>query len=207
MYWIKTYLTAAIISYLAGAVPFGLVIGRVVAKKDIRKFGSGNIGATNVTRVLGFKLGALVFVLDFLKGFGPVLFFTLASQHNKAFIGLLAATAAICGHNWSVFLKFKGGKGVSTTLGVICSLSLAFPFIRMPFLITVLVWLIVFYSTKVVAIASLACAASFLAAVFIYSPDIEFKAFALLIFIFIVIRHRPNIKLLLDKKKGAGTKE
>ncbi len=203
MHWIKTCLVTITGSYFLGAVPFGLIVGWIAGNKDIRKFGSGNIGATNVTRVIGFRFGAFVFILDFLKGFLPVLFFTAVYPQDKAIAGLLSGVAAISGHNWPVFLKFKGGKGVSTSLGVICSLSLIFISVRIPFLITILVWLAVFYSTKVVAVASLSCAASFLITMFIYTSSIEFRVFALLVFIFITIRHRPNIKkMLVNNKKG-----
>ena len=100
----------ALLSYLIGSVPFGLIIGKTQGK-DIRQMGSGNIGATNVLRCLGKPLGITCFILDVLKGFLPAFLFWRAAGVSPDF-GILFGAAAIIGHNFPVFLKFKGGKGV-----------------------------------------------------------------------------------------------
>jgi glycerol-3-phosphate acyltransferase PlsY len=111
------------ISYLLGAMPFGLLISRTCCDIDPREQGSGNIGATNVGRVCGTRYGALTLVLDVLKGFVPVLVAT--SFSDSAFFLTLVATAAVCGHMFSVFLHGKGGKGVATWVGAFAAISLS----------------------------------------------------------------------------------
>jgi glycerol-3-phosphate acyltransferase PlsY len=114
-------LISVVVAYLLGSIPFGLWIARIFGKIDIRTVGSGNIGATNVGRVLGFRFFVVVFLLDFLKGFLPTLLLPIlarqATDLRLADLPVLVAVAAIVGHNFPVYLKFKGGKGVATTLG------------------------------------------------------------------------------------------
>ena len=116
------FVALLVFAYLLGSLPIGLIVGKAVRGIDVREHGSGNIGATNVWRTLGPVWGSLVFALDVGKGLAPV----LLAQRNAAHIAWLpvaAGLAAILGHNFSVFLKFKGGKGVATTLGVAFGLS------------------------------------------------------------------------------------
>ena len=109
------------ISYLLGAMPFGLLISRTCCGIDPREQGSGNIGATNVGRLCGTKYGAMTLILDVLKGFAPVLL--AASFSDSYFFLTLVATAAVCGHMFSVFLHGKGGKGVATWVGAFLAIS------------------------------------------------------------------------------------
>lgn len=111
------------ISYLLGAIPFGLIISKTCCNADPRAQGSGNIGATNVGRVCGTKYGALTLGLDMLKGFAPVLVAT--SFSDSLFFLTLVATAAVCGHMFSVFLHGQGGKGVATWVGAFAAISLS----------------------------------------------------------------------------------
>ena len=109
-------------SYLLGSIPIGLIVGKVSRGIDIRQFGSGNIGATNVLRTLGVAPAAVVFIGDTLKGLAAVLAArSLLSEHHAVIV--LAGLAAIIGHSASIFLGFKGGKGVATSLGVIIGIS------------------------------------------------------------------------------------
>jgi len=189
-----------IFSYCLGSIPFGLLIVRLVKKIDIREYGSHNIGATNVARVVGKKWGVLVFVLDFLKGFLPFLalpFFSLA--YPKSLL-VLMALACVVGHNWSLFLKFKGGKGVSTSMGVVSGLCLCDAQLFIPLLAALATWLIIYYISKYVSLASLVAALAFLVTSLIYL-DSALKVFAVVIFIFIVVRHRGNIRNFIDKKE------
>jgi len=190
-----------ILSYLIGGIPFGFLAVHLVKKADIRSLGSGNIGATNVIRVLGKKWGILVFILDFLKGFIVPLIVPFFVNNPPAFLFILAVIATICGHNWTPFLRFEGGKGVSTSLGGIAGLSLHFFSLLILFLISVLVWVLIFFIFKVVSLASLASAFSFFIFSLIFSLPLEFKAFSFLLFVFILIRHKKNIKNLLKKKE------
>src|SRR6266513_5475448 len=110
-------------SYLLGSIPFGCLAGRIRGI-DIRKFGSGNIGATNVVRVLGKRYGYPVFVLDFLKGFGAVRIAMAVRPESTSseLVGILAAVSAVIGHSFPIWLKFRGGKGVATSAGALFGL-------------------------------------------------------------------------------------
>ena len=190
-----------ILSYLIGGIPFGFLAVYLVKKADIRGLGSGNIGATNVTRVLGKKWGISVFVLDFLKGFIAPLIVPFFVNNPPTFLFILAIIAVVCGHNWTPFLQFKGGKGVSTSLGGIAGLSLQFSSLIILFLIAIVAWVAVFFIFKIVSLASLVSAFSFFVFSLIFSLPIEFKIFSLLLFVFILIRHKKNIKSLLENKE------
>ena len=203
-------LLLAVASYLFGAIPFGLLISRRVKGIDIRKFGSGNIGATNVVRVVGRNWGILVFFLDFLKGFVPVVATCLILTPDYPFLdraSILVVFAAVAGHNWPVYLKFRGGKGVSTSIGSTMALSIFFPFLRLPLLISLAVWVLVFLVSRLVGLASLLCAFSLVAGCLVFagvSP--EFKLLSFIIALFITIRHRQNIKDILALIKSGRLK-
>ncbi len=190
-----------ILSYTLGSIPFGLLVAYWVKKIDIRAFGSGNIGATNVTRVLGKRWGVLVFFLDFLKGVtAPILAAYLLGEANNCFI-IFSVIFVVCGHNWTIFLKFKGGKGVATSFGGVAGLGFIFPQLWITLIISFIVWAIVFYAFKYISIASLAAAGAFFISSLLSSLPIGIKVFSLLLFIFIIIRHKKNIKNLFAKKE------
>ena len=197
---ILLYLLLIIASYFIGAIPTGVVLARAFSGKDIRQEGSGNIGATNVTRVLGKKLGALTLVGDLLKGFLPVWVGSyLVSSLN---VVCLMGCAAFLGHLFPVYLKFKGGKGVATALGVFLYLS---PIV---ILIEIIIFVFVVGIWKYVSLGSLIAAASMpLLLVIIGSPKpvvLLSMAFALLIF----IKHKANIQRLLNGTENKfGTKK
>jgi glycerol-3-phosphate acyltransferase PlsY len=194
------YLLLIIASYFIGAIPSGVVLARAFSGRDIRQEGSGNIGATNVTRVLGKKLGALTLVGDLLKGFLPVCVGSyLVSSLN---VVCLMGCAAFLGHLFPVYLKFKGGKGVATALGVFLYLS---PIV---ILIEIIIFVFVVGIWKYVSLGSLIAAASMpLLLVIIGSPKpvvLLSMAFALLIF----IKHTANIQRLLNGTENKfGTKK
>lgn len=147
----------ALISYLIGSVPAGYLAGRA-AGIDIRKVGSGNIGATNVLRVLGKRYGYPVFLFDFLKGTAAVeisiLIFnsTHHAEASRELCAILAGVSSVIGHSYPVWLGFKGGKGVATSFGVV------FGLIPVAALIAVMVWLITFGMTRYVSVASMTAA-------------------------------------------------
>jgi len=198
-------LTLLAASYLLGSIPFGFIVVYLVKRVDIRTLGSGNIGATNVTRVLGKRWGIAVFVLDFLKGFSAPLLVPLLVDKPKVLLFILAGLLSVSGHNWTCFLKFKGGKGVATSIGVICGLSVKFPVLFPVLVSAVIVWISVFLVSKIVSLASLVSTFSFLilAIIFYFVRDLplEFVVLSLLLFLFIVLRHKKNIRNILAKKE------
>ena len=183
-----------IIGYLLGAISFAVIIARSQGV-DIFKEGSGNPGATNVKRILGKKWGHAVFALDALKGFtATVLPLMVYGDDRLAIIGLIAA---ILGHSFSVFLKFRGGKGVATTIGGL--LVLMCPVL----LLGLVVWLIIFYMKKVVALASIFFAASLpISAYFIYGTEDPRFYLGLVLALLIVVRHRSNITRMFSGKES-----
>ena len=180
--------------YLIGAIPFGYLICKIFKNIDIRKFGSGNIGATNVYRVCGLKLGLSVLILDILKGFIPVYIGKILKFSNPLI--LIGGILSILGHSFSIFLKGKGGKGVSTSFGVVIGL---FP---LPAFFSFVLWLIVVFLTKYVSLASISGALLLPFSVYIFTRDIFLSSIGILIFLFILYTHRENIKRLLNKKEN-----
>ena len=174
-----------ILSYLLGSIPNGLIFGKLIWHKDLRQFGSKNIGATNAWRVLGRQAGILIFLLDFLKG-------ALSVKLAEIFIGdawaiICAGIFAILGHTFSIFLKFHGGKGVATGLGVI---AMMMPKVTA---IVFLIWLAIFIVTRYVSVASIIAAVSTPILAFIFDEPKEFVLFGLAAALFIIFRHRENI--------------
>ena len=181
-------------AYVIGSIPVGLILGKLIWKKDLRRFGSRNIGATNAWRVLGKKAGLLVFVLDFIKG-------QLGVMLGACIIGTPAALVlggfiAIIGHVTSIFAGFRGGKGVATGLGV---LSLLMPRVM---LIVVIVWFALVLVTRYVSVGSVFSAVlTPILAAFFKVPN-EYFAFALAAAVVIVWRHRENIKRLKEGREN-----
>ncbi len=203
------------LAYVLGSVPFGLIIGKTKGV-DPRTAGSGNIGATNVGRLLGRKFFAIVFVLDLLKGLlpmlaaGAVLRFHADTWQDYA-LWLLVGFAAILGHMFSIFLGFKGGKGVATSAGVMLGL---FPYYTLPGVIGAAAWIIVYKMTRYVSVASILAAAAFpLAYVLIglwygwpvFGEQTPLLIFALLMATMIVVKHRGNIARLLAGTEHRAT--
>jgi acyl phosphate:glycerol-3-phosphate acyltransferase len=145
-------------SYLIGSIPSGYLAG-CAKGVDLRKTGSGNIGATNALRVLGKKWGYLVFAADTFKGwFSVTLAYALAGRHSPdhvTVVGILAAIFALVGHNFPIWLGFRGGKGIATSAGVMIAL---FPI--WTFLVALVIWVTLFYGTRYVSVASIAAAIS-----------------------------------------------
>ena len=190
-----------IVSYLLGSIPFGFITARLVKRIDIRQHGSGNIGATNVFRVVGKGWGRVVFVCDFLKGaLAPLLMIAFIPAASNTAI-LLSAIAVVCGHNWTIFLNFKGGKGVATTIGAMAGLGFIFPHLWTMLLISLIGWIVIFKITRYVSIASMGSSALFFLLSLVFNVVIEVKVFSLLLLVFIVIRHKSNIKNLIAKKE------
>ncbi len=189
-----------IISYLIGSIPSAYIAGRVSKNIDIRKFGSGNVGATNAFRVLGKFWGIVVFICDFLKGFFCVgiLPHIFKISLEPKFITVLGISV-ILGHIYTIFLNFKGGKGVATGFGVLLGLGLYIPQFYLVLLIVLGVWMITFYFCEIVSLASILSALTLPLATFYLSKD--YFIFTLIVGILIIWRHRSNIKRLLKKEE------
>ena len=179
-----------LLSYILGSIPNGLIFGKIIWNKDLRTVGSKNIGATNAWRTIGKPAGILIFALDFLKGALSV--YLAQILIGTALAMTLAGIFAIVGHSFSCFLKFHGGKGVATGLGVI---TILMPKIS---LVAFLIWLAIVYVTRYVSLGSIVAAICVPLFAFITDCPKEFIIFGLLAAIFITVRHKANIKRLLD---------
>ncbi|MFI3290368.1 MAG: glycerol-3-phosphate 1-O-acyltransferase PlsY [Opitutales bacterium] len=198
-----------VVGYILGAIPFAVIIARAKGV-DILKYGSGNPGATNVKRACGTFAGRLCFILDALKGFiasywmFALSFFgyTLAEPTELNYMAFLGLFGALLGHSFSVFLKFKGGKGVSVIIGGLFSLLIY------PILISLIVWLVVFFASKMVSLASILMSVSVAVSALIINGanSIQF-IFALIVCIFITYRHRSNIVRICNGTEHKFTKK
>lgn len=183
-----------VLSYIIGSIPFGYIVGKCFKGIDIRKHGSGNIGVANILRVLGIKYALLVLIGDCLKGIAPLALTSLLKIESIR-IYLIIGIAAIIGHNWSVFLNFKGGKGVATTYGVVLFF---YPYIA---IISAVIWLIIVIFTRFAALGSLLSILIMLFLSFLFTTPVEFKIFIIIILIFAIIRHYSNIKRLIKREE------
>ena len=190
---------AALISYLAGAIPCGLLIG-FYNGVDIRKVGSGNIGATNVTRSVSPLAGKLCFFCDFVKGMLPVLLVQAFIPGNPL-AAIISGLAAILGHMFPVYLKFKGGKGISTAAGVAIALA------PLPLLTALIIWVAMFYISRYVSLASIIAAIMLPVSAVIYAllkvggsvaTSRQTIIFFCIIAVLAVVKHTSNIKRLLN---------
>lgn len=177
----------AVLAYFIGSIPSGLIIGKTIFNTDVRQYGSKNIGATNTYRVIGLKAALPVFLCDALKGAAGVV---LLSSYGPMYM-ILGGILAMMGHNWSIFLGFKGGRGVATGLGVLIALS---PLVA---LLCFLVWGIIVYFTKLVSLGSIVAAALVPVLMYVTGESYWFVGFGGLAALFVIVRHWDNIKRLL----------
>ena len=184
------FLTIGIISYLMGSIPFGLILTKIFLKKDIREIGSGNIGATNALRTGNKLIGYSTLILDVLKAVIPVLYVKI-NFHDAVYI---SALCAFIGHVFPVWLKFKGGKGVATYVGILFSLNIIFG------LVFGICWLIIFFISKYSSLASLIGSLSIPFYILILE-GLENVFFYVIMFILIFFTHRENIKRLKNKEE------
>lgn len=178
-----------IISYLVGSIPTAYLIGRLWAGVDIRQLGSGNVGATNVIRTIGTYPGIIVLIIDIFKGVGPVLLAHLLFKQQ--IIELAAGFIAIAGHTWTVFLRFKGGKGVATSLGVFIALA------PWPVVIIVAVFILIVALTRYVALGSIIGAAILPFLIWVIEGNPLLTLVATIVACLILIRHLANIKRII----------
>jgi glycerol-3-phosphate acyltransferase PlsY len=213
--WFNNLMLASVVvvvgSYLLGSIPFGYLAGRI-GGIDIRKVGSGNIGATNVVRTLGKRYGYPVFVLDFLKGFGAVkISIAIATEArldwgSPEIFGILAAIVVVIGHSFPLWLKFRGGKGVATSAGAL------FGLMPLAAVIAVVIWVSVFWFTRYVSVASVITALALPLVILILTRlnQIHGKALfysSLFIAAVVIWRHHSNLSRLMHGREPRFTRE
>jgi acyl phosphate:glycerol-3-phosphate acyltransferase len=184
------YLIIGFSSYLVGSIPFGFLLTKLILKKDIRDIGSGNIGATNVLRTGNKLIGYTTLILDITKAIIPVIYVKFT---NQDFI-FITSLCVFLGHVFPIWLKFKGGKGVATYVGILFSLSIIYG------LIFILVWLIIFLISKYSSLSSIL--ASLTIPLYLLISENDNYIFFLIMFILIFYTHRENVKRLKNKEEN-----
>jgi acyl phosphate:glycerol-3-phosphate acyltransferase len=204
-----------IFSYLVGAIPVGYMVFMIKTKGgDIRSQGSGNIGGTNVTRTIGAPLGVITILIDVLKGFVPLMVIYYIFPGDLVTLSI-AGVAAVIGHDYPVYLKFRGGKGISTSYGVIiglCCFAVSDGHLLLlrlvPVFAVLAAWSIVFAATRIVSLASLIAAFVVPFSFYFSGHLLPVVIAAVCLFVLTVIAHRDNIKRLARKEekkiKGKG---
>ena len=183
------YYLVALISYFFGSIPFGFILTKIFIKKDIRDIGSGNIGATNALRTGSKLIGYSTLILDITKAVLPVLFI----KFNYPNLVYISALCAFFGHLFPVWLKFKGGKGVATYVGILFSINFILG------LIFGIVWIVTYLVSKFSSLASILASISI--PIFIFLSETNNAMFYLIMFVLIFYTHRKNIKRLINKQE------
>ncbi len=179
------------ISYLMGSIPFGLILTKIFLKKDIRDVGSGNIGATNVLRTGNKAVGYLTLTLDVLKAVTPVLYIKFYFPE----LVYISSLSVFLGHVFPIWLKFKGGKGVATYLGILFSINYILG------IFFIFSWLIIFYVSKYSSLGSIL--SSLIIPIFIFfNSNYENEYFFIIMFVLILFTHRENVKRLINKEES-----
>jgi len=184
------YFIIALGSYLLGSIPFGFILTKIFLKKDIRDIGSGNIGATNALRTGNKLLGYSTLVLDISKAILPILYVKFNYQDYI----YIASLCAFLGHVFPIWLKFKGGKGVATYVGILFSINLFFGFIF------ILSWLVTFFISKYSSLSSLI--ASLMVPIYLIFAKDHNSIFFIIMFVLIFYTHRENVSRLKNKKES-----
>lgn len=191
------YVVCAISGYLIGSVPFGLIITKMAGYGDIRKIGSGNIGATNVLRTGNKTLALLTVLCDAFKaGVAAYVAGKVVAEPYATTASLIAGSFGVLGHNFPVWLRFKGGKGVASTFGFI--LMTCWPVA----VGALFVWLVMAFAFRYSSLAALIAAATVPLQSYFFAPSVEYTAFYTLIAALVIIRHHANIKRLLNGEES-----
>jgi acyl phosphate:glycerol-3-phosphate acyltransferase len=178
-------------AYLIGAIPTSYIVGRVTRGIDLRQHGSGNLGATNTYRVLGWRAATPVFIVDILKGWAPTWFFPMWDRAAAPEWALAYGAAAIIGHMFSVYVGFKGGKGVATSAGVFLALAPA------AVGISLLLWVSVLYLSGYVSLASIVSAAILPLLIYFFNAPDSTLGLAVVLALVVLYAHRANIRRLV----------
>ena len=183
------YIVTALISYLFGSIPFGYLFTKILLKKDIRNVGSGNIGATNVLRTGNKSLGYLTLILDIAKAVVPVIYI----KFNYPDLVYISALCAFLGHLFPIWLKFKGGKGVATFVGILISINIYYA------LVFGIVWILTFLISRYSSLSSLFASISI--PIYLLIINQSNIIFFIIMFVLIFYTHRENIKRLINKEE------
>jgi len=199
-----------VVSYLLGSIPTAYIIGRLLKGIDIRKAGSGNVGATNALRVLGKGPGIAVLFIDILKGFLAVTILGNPMAPKTSYISdemlrIALGVSCICGHNWTVFLRFKGGKGIATTFGVLLGLSLKIVSLKFILGLVILTWLLIFVILRIVSVASVLSGIALPIYAIIFKLSHTLVSLSLLLCFFIILRHKTNLIRVFQGKEPRFT--
>jgi acyl phosphate:glycerol-3-phosphate acyltransferase len=178
-------------AYLTGAIPTSYIAGRLVRGIDLRQHGSGNLGATNAFRVLGWRAATPIFVLDIAKGFVPAFFFPALDGATAPGWALAYGAAAIIGHVFSIYVGFRGGKGVATGAGVFLALA------PVAVLVGLGIWIVLVLTTGYVSLASIVAAAVLPIMVAVTAAPTEVLIMSLLLSVFVIHAHRANVRRLI----------
>ena len=182
---------AVLVSYLMGSIPFGYILTKIFLKKDIREIGSGNIGATNALRTGNKSIAYLTLTLDVLKAVIPLLFIKI----NYPDLIHVSALSLFIGHVFPIWMKFKGGKGVATYVGILFCLNLNLG------ILFIFSWLIIFFISKYSSLGSIL--SSLIIPIFIFfNSNYEIEYFFIIMFVFILYTHRENVKRLINKEES-----
>jgi acyl phosphate:glycerol-3-phosphate acyltransferase len=198
------FIGMVVIGYLLGAIPFGVIIGKLVRGIDVREYGSGSMGMTNVMRTVGAKAGLIVLILDLLKGCGAValawaIFYS--EPDSTVYWGQMAGgAAAVIGHSWPVYIGFRGGRGISTAFGAIMVIAWPIGLICLAtFLLLVIVFRYISLGSIIAAFALVVAMAIF----YMYNREpFAYLAFALVVAPVVILRHHANIKRLISKTES-----
>lgn len=195
-----------LISYLIGSIPTAYIFGRLLKGMDIRNFGSGNVGATNAFRVLGKGAGITVLVLDILKGFLAVVFLGnlvagAAGPISEQTLRIILGLSCIAGHNWTIFLRFNGGKGIATTFGVLLGLSTKIAGLKLILGLVILTWILIFVIARIVSVASVLTAIALPVYMAIFKQPKMLISLSILLCIFVILRHKSNLKRVFQGKE------
>ena len=184
-------ITVFIASYLSGSIPFGLILTKIFLNKDLRKIGSKNIGATNVLRTGNKIIGYLTLILDVLKAVAPVLYI----KFNFPELVYISSLSVFIGHVFPLWLKFKGGKGVATYVGILFSINYILG------MIFIFSWLLIFFISKYSSLGSIL--SSLIIPIFVYfSSSYKNEYFFIIMFVLILFTHRENVKRLINKEES-----
>ncbi|MDP3041311.1 MAG: glycerol-3-phosphate 1-O-acyltransferase PlsY [Candidatus Omnitrophota bacterium] len=199
-------IVALLISYLIGSIPTAYLFGRILKGIDIRKVGSGNVGATNALRVLGRGPGITVLIIDILKGLIVVSLLGDYFKYKEILwqvqnLRIIMGLCCICGHNWTIFLQFKGGKGIAASLGVLLGLALRINGLNIVIGILITIWFAVFFLSRIVSLASIIAAIGLPASCIFFKQSKLMIAVSLVLCIFVIIRHKANLLRILQGKE------
>jgi glycerol-3-phosphate acyltransferase PlsY len=183
-----------IFSYLLGSISFGYLIAKTLKGVDIRKFGSGNAGATNISRLMGFKFAIIVLILDAFKGLLAIIIPSYLG--SETWVTLLCGLAVIIGHNWPVFFAFKGGRGAATTLGVFLGLA------PIPTLVVFCLFIAIILISRYVSLGTIVAAVLIPLTMYLLSYPLNYFIFGLSVCFILLWRHYPNIKRLLQGRES-----